>query len=146
VAVRAKSLDQPTPTELTLTESSVSGEPIRINTNRRYLARALNLGFREVYVFSPKTPVSCRDGRRQFAWALLNPESAIPPTTDVVRIESPRSEGHLRKDKSQPRKRKAKMTRSSPSQTHAAKSNGDGVATNGKAKAGARVNCKSTAS
>ena len=41
IAVRAKAADQAKPTEVVLNGSSWTGEPIRLNTNRKYLARAL---------------------------------------------------------------------------------------------------------
>ena len=89
VAIRAKSADQPRPTEVVLTGSEWSGEPIRINTNRKFLARAVKLGFQEMFVYGDTVPVLCRDDRRQYVWALLAPDSVIKPADDAIRIESP---------------------------------------------------------
>ena len=89
VAIRAKGEMQSQPTELVLAHSTFSGEPIRINTNRKFLARALKLGFRELLVYGDKMPVLCQDERRQYLWALLAPDSAIKPADDTIRIESP---------------------------------------------------------
>ena len=62
---------------------------MRINMNRKYLARAVKLGFDEVYLFSPKAPAFCRERDRSYVWALFDPESAVPPADEVIRIESP---------------------------------------------------------
>lgn len=76
-------------TELVLSRSTRTGEPVRFHTNRRYLLRAAELGFEQVHVVSPKAPVLCQDESRQYVWALLDPESAIDPTDETIRIESP---------------------------------------------------------
>jgi len=89
VAIRARGPGQAQPTEVVLSGSSYSGEPTRIHSNRKYLARALRLGFRELHVVSPKVPALCRDDRRSYAWALLDSKSAIGPSPDVVRVVSP---------------------------------------------------------
>ncbi|MCH7725294.1 MAG: hypothetical protein IH991_02255 [Planctomycetes bacterium] len=88
VAIRAKSENQPQPTEIQLSRSTCSGEPIRFNTNRKYLARACQLGFRQIHVFGNDVPVLCQDDTRQFVWALLTPEAAIKPSKDAIIIES----------------------------------------------------------
>jgi len=108
-AVRAEAEDQTKPTELLLANSTLSGVPMRVNMNRQYLARALALGFREVCLSSPKTPVLCRDEHRQFVWALLDPESALPPAEDAIRIESTKAEEHSRPSKPNPCTRKVAM-------------------------------------
>lgn len=88
VAVRGKSEDQPQPTELILSRSSYSGEPIRFNTNRKYLAKACQLGFRQIHLFGNNVPVLCQDDTRRLVWALLTPEAALQPSQDAIRIES----------------------------------------------------------
>jgi hypothetical protein len=95
VAIRAKAVDQAKPTEIVLTGSSWSGEPVRLNMNRKFLARALKLGFYDLLVYGDKAPVVCHDEHRHFVWATLDPESAIPPATDAIRIESPSAEPQL---------------------------------------------------
>ena len=68
VAIRARAQMQKEPTELVLSNSTCSDEPMRINMNRKYLARAVKLGFDEVHLYTPKVPVLCRDEyRRQMA-------------------------------------------------------------------------------
>jgi len=89
VIIRSLATDQPRPTELVLSNSTSSGEPIRTNLNRRFLTRAIQLGFRQFDLYGPKTPIVCRDDRRQYLIALLSTDSAIGPTEDVTRIESP---------------------------------------------------------
>jgi len=88
VAIRARAEMQKEPTELTLCDSTCSGEPIRINTSRKYLARAVKLGFEEIHLYTPKVPVMCRDEHRRYVWALLGPDSAIPPSEGAIRITS----------------------------------------------------------
>jgi len=87
--IRAQGESQPHPTELLLTGSKPLGEPVRFNTNRSYLQRALALGFRELHLFGPTSPVLCQDERRAYVWALLEPEAAIKPDRQAVRLESP---------------------------------------------------------
>jgi hypothetical protein len=88
VAVRARAEGQDRPTELILCRSGFSGAPVRLHTNRAFLARAVRLGFREVEVFGTSDPLTCREGLRTYAWQPLDRESAIEPTEDIVRIES----------------------------------------------------------
>ena len=122
VAVRGKAADQDLPTELILTGTTLSGEPVRVNTNRRFLGRAMALGFRDVYVTNPKTPVLCCDDRRQYAWAILEPKSAVAPSPDAIRIESQQSEAEVQRPQTRTRKRKVPMSESKPNENGRAKS------------------------
>ena len=79
VAIRARADGQTLPTELVPTGATLSGDPGRLNTNRRYLARPLKLGFREVHVFSPKAPVLCQDRDRTYVWALAPSDLGAAP-------------------------------------------------------------------
>ena len=92
VLVRAKSNDQPRPTEVVLSGSRLIGEPLQVGMDRRYLSRALALGFRELQFVNPHSPVLCDDGQRQFVWATLSPErdSTVPGSEvpEPIRIES----------------------------------------------------------
>jgi hypothetical protein len=56
VAVRARGSDRAQITELVLNRSGYSGSAVRINTNRSYLRRALQLGFREIGVAGVERP------------------------------------------------------------------------------------------
>ena len=110
IAVRGKSMDQPRATEAVLSSSTWSGEAVRININRRYLARALELGLRELFVYGPNTPVLCQDDRRSYVWAVLDPESAITPADDALRILSPADGPKPCPSPPKPPKRRRQMT------------------------------------
>ena len=88
VAIRARGSDQPQITELVLDRSSYSGPAIRINTNRNFLKRAIQLGFSEIGISDVETPVVCRQPHRVYAWQPLSGDAAIEPTDNVIRIES----------------------------------------------------------
>lgn len=106
VSVRARAQGQTTPTELILSNSSRAGEPIRLNTNRRYLHRAIALGFERLYLFGPRAPVLCQDEHRQYVWMPLDPDAAVKPADDAVRIASPAEPAHPAVTQSpQPRRR-----------------------------------------
>jgi len=88
VAIRARASDQPEITELILDRSSYAGPSIRINTNRNFLKRAIQLGFSEIGISDLETPVVCRQPHRVYAWQPLSGDAAIEPTDNVTRIES----------------------------------------------------------
>jgi hypothetical protein len=88
VCVRAADPLQP-PTELALSGATHTGKAMRLSTNRAYLARAISLGFREIYLFGPESPILCQDERRSYVWAVLEGEGAIRASKDAVRIASP---------------------------------------------------------
>jgi hypothetical protein len=88
VFIRAKAADEKQVTEVVLSRSTASGKPVRFATNRKYLARALALGFTELEVVDANTPVLCQDGRRRYVWMPLGKDDAIAPTDQAVRIES----------------------------------------------------------
>ena len=88
VAIRARGAEQSQITELVLNRSSYSGPPIRINTNRRFLGRALELGFSEIGISDVEAPVVCREEHRIYAWQPLSGDAAIEPADNVIRIES----------------------------------------------------------
>jgi len=90
VILRSRGSDGTPTTELVLTGSRLEGEPLRACTNRRFLARAVKLGFQSVELRSEDAPACCRDDRRTYIWALLGKESILKPDEIAVRIESPR--------------------------------------------------------
>jgi hypothetical protein len=90
VLVRAKPEGGGAPTELLLPNCRLTGDPVRIHMDRRFLARALKMGFRELTVTDPSSPVLCDDGRRQYLWALLGPASIIETSPNAIRIQPPR--------------------------------------------------------
>ena len=88
VVLRAQSAVPPRVTELVLSRSTCTGAAIAINTNRKYLVRALRLGFREILVFENNRPLLCQDEQRSYVWAVLDPEGIIKPDPNPIRIES----------------------------------------------------------
>jgi hypothetical protein len=88
IAVRARTYGSSTPTELVLTRSSRTGAPVRFCTNRKLLARAMQLGFDGMHVFGPDSPVLCVQGERKYVWMLLDKDGAIKPSKQAIRIES----------------------------------------------------------
>ncbi len=88
IAVRARGNGEGPATELVLSRSGYTGSPVRLQTNREFLARAIRLGFAEVEVADADSPLVCRDDRRILAWQPLPKDSAIAPAEDVTIIES----------------------------------------------------------
>ena len=87
VAIRARQAAEGKATELILNRSGRIGNEIRIASDRKYLKRAIDLGFSQIGIPSKHGPVICRDDRRQFIWALLE-DAAIPPSAESCRVES----------------------------------------------------------
>ena len=75
--------------ELVLGHSNLVGAPLVLNTNRRYLIQAAELGFTEICFFGNEVPVQCHDERRQYIWALLSAEEAVKAVDNPIRIEAP---------------------------------------------------------
>jgi hypothetical protein len=73
-------------TEIVLTRSTASGRGVRVVTDRHFLLRAVQLGFREVQVVQPNAPLVCQDPQRTYVWMPLDPQSALPPGQDVQRL------------------------------------------------------------
>ena len=88
IAVRAATDGAEVPTELVLTQSSRTGKSVRFCTNRKLLARAMQLGFDGLHVFGPESPVMCIRGNRKYVWMLLGKEGVIKPSKQAIRIES----------------------------------------------------------
>ena len=133
VAIRAKSEEQSTPTELILTNSSRSGEVIRFNTNRQFLARAMQLGFRDIHLTSPEAPAFCRDENRQYLWALLGKDGAIQPHENAIRIASPHVDDVSGSPKPKPGRKQPPMSQSRNNQNGRSRSNGADTGSDGQA-------------
>jgi hypothetical protein len=88
IAVRARTGHEGSATELVLNRSGYTGTPVRLQTNRELLARAIRLGFAELEVVAADAPLVCRDDRRVLAWQPLSKDSAIEASDDDTRIES----------------------------------------------------------
>jgi hypothetical protein len=92
VAVRARAEGRGPATELVLPRSAALGKPVRLCTDRRYVLRAVQLGFAEIEVTGPDRPVTCRDTTRAFVWMPLDKAGVIPPGADAVRVTPPGEE------------------------------------------------------
>jgi hypothetical protein len=80
VAIRAEDA-QGRIEEVTLARSKVSGPALLVVTDRRYLIRALRLGFLEILVAQPDRPLLCRDATRCYAWAPLVARAVVRKAT-----------------------------------------------------------------
>ena len=89
VAIRARQDDTSPLTELVLSRSRRIGPELRVQTNREFLARALDLGFTEFGFMSTEAPCVCTDATRTYAWQMLDPQSALAASGEVQRIASP---------------------------------------------------------
>ncbi len=89
VIIRALGEGQAQTSELVLSNSQLNGMPIRLNSNRQYLARALALGFREFHITKPAAPVLCQDERRRYIWAVLDEEGVLGPSDNPLVTASP---------------------------------------------------------
>jgi hypothetical protein len=87
IALRAAEENAPA-TELILSRSHYDGPPVRVCTNRAFLARALQLGFTTLEIADPSTPLACRDSDRLFAWQPLDKEAALAPDDNAIRLDS----------------------------------------------------------
>ncbi len=90
IAIRAKSIDTPAPTELVLSNSHRSGADLVVHLDRHYLTRALAMGFGRIYCIGSAEPMLARDDFRQYLLMPLGGEGAIAASEDCLRIESPR--------------------------------------------------------
>jgi hypothetical protein len=92
IAIRARSVDSMRPTEVVLTGSSCSGEPVRVSINRMYLARAARLGVRELCIFGEDKALLGSGDQWLHVLMPLEPGVSLPPAEDAIRIESPGTE------------------------------------------------------
>jgi hypothetical protein len=99
IAIRAGGEDQPQPTELLLSQSERIGDPLRISTDRQYLARALRLGFRELLFYAANAPVQCSDQTRHYLWAVLHRTRKLGQAPIVLIGASPIFEPSSRRPK-----------------------------------------------
>jgi hypothetical protein len=89
VAIRAAAEDSDQITELVLSNSRRVGEEILFQTDRTFLCRAAQLGFREIQLRDNTAPAYCHDDRRMYLWALLDEESVLRASDETTRISSP---------------------------------------------------------
>lgn len=88
VAIRARKDAALSPTELVLSRSERTGSEYRTQVSRRYLDRALTLGFREIGFARQSGPVLAYDESRWFVWMGLGEEGVIQDSEPRHRIES----------------------------------------------------------
>jgi len=118
VCLRVKDASQNRVSEVVLARSQYTGKPVRFCINRMLLARVLQLGFDEVHVQNPDSPVSCVDNQRTFVVMPLPKAGCIGPTEDAVRIAS--AEGRHPSQPLSPERKKTTMpTPSSNGNGHA---------------------------
>jgi len=89
VAIRAAAADLTNSTELVLSNSRRMGDEVCFSTNREFLNRAAELGFREIYLRNTEAPAYCQDDRRTYIWALLSGQDSIKGNSQTIRISSP---------------------------------------------------------
>jgi len=80
IAVRSRSEKGET-SEVVLSHAKREGPTLRVEMDRRYLIRALKLGFTEILVADARQPLFCEDARRTYLWMPLsdaNTEPAAP--------------------------------------------------------------------
>ncbi len=92
VIIRAQTAKEAKPTEVVLTGSSWSGDPVRLNVNCKQLARAATLGLSDLYIFGDEAPVSWSDATRTYVSSPLSRDCCVEPAADAIRIESPKGE------------------------------------------------------
>lgn len=88
LAIRAQVAGETPLTELVLSRSQVTGEPVRFHTNREYLEQGVSLGFGELLIVDANSPCIFEDDRRTYFWMVLNAEDALGPSADCVRMDS----------------------------------------------------------
>lgn len=88
VALLARAENAAPITRAILNHTRREGDELRWLTNRDYLLRAVQLGFREIELRGNEAPAVCRDARRVFVWSLLTPTEAIAVDSDVVDVMS----------------------------------------------------------
>jgi hypothetical protein len=121
VRLRARAEDSPQISEVLLSGSSCEGPPVRIACNRRFLWRAVQLGFRAILIRNATTPLVCRDETRTYLFMPL--DGVLAPAADAVRIVSgetlsvvteakPELQPQRDKPKPEPKRSRATMPRS----------------------------------
>jgi hypothetical protein len=91
VMLRASSTNTPRPAEMILRNSTKRGDDVRICTDRKFLARAAEMGFSEFHLPNDASPALATDASRTYLWMLLEQNGAIKPSDNCLRIESPLS-------------------------------------------------------
>jgi hypothetical protein len=88
VAIRAREPGQPGSTEVVLARSGYVGPPVRVQSSRRFLSRAVRLGFSTIELTGTSDPLVSRRDHRVYAWQPLSGDTAIAPSEVTTQIES----------------------------------------------------------
>jgi hypothetical protein len=104
VVLRAASVNTPRPVEMILRNSSKQGDDVRICTDRKFLARAAEMGFSDFYLPHDASPALATDVSRTYLWMLLDHQEALKPSDNCLRIESPLGSQPFRSSPTTPRK------------------------------------------
>jgi hypothetical protein len=88
LAIRAADPTHPAGTQLILSNSTRDGAEICFNTNRSFLLKAVQLGFRRLHFMSPDAAAVCKNDRATFVWMLLGKEDPVKATENTLTISS----------------------------------------------------------
>ena len=88
VALLAKGDGESPVTQVVLCNSRREGDEVRLNTDRQFLVRAAQLGFRELEIHAPESPLVCRDEHRVYLWASFAEKPVLTAGADAVQIAS----------------------------------------------------------
>jgi hypothetical protein len=123
-AVRARAESGDAAEEVVLVRSSVTGPPVRVVTDRRYLLRAVRLGFKEIEIGPGDRPLVCRDGQRTYLWMQLSHKPALP-SQSVPRTPEPTVPSAVSPESiPEPTRRITTMSRSVPANNGSTPRNG----------------------
>jgi hypothetical protein len=110
VVIREKGAEQTEMTELVLNRSSYCGPSIRVNSNRTFLSRALQLGFSEIGISGVEAPIVCRKQHQVYAWQPLSGDASLEPADNVIRIESSTATSEARQEHTPPETPRSTMS------------------------------------
>ena len=88
VLLRARAKVGTPATELHLINSQLTGESVRLVSGRKFLGRALDLGFTDISLWGPEGALQANDDRRNYIWMPWSEESFVPADVDTRRITS----------------------------------------------------------
>lgn len=88
VVVRAGGSGAASATELVLARSRATGDPARVATDRRFLARCLGLGGRTLLLAGAAGPVAGRCGAVTYGWQPLDRDAVLDPGAAALVLRS----------------------------------------------------------
>lgn len=89
VAIRAESTDQSNVAKRVLRNSRSNSHQLWLHTDRGFLVRGVQLGFREICLKSNIAPAFCQVDRRTYFWAVLTEDQVLPTVSGSTRISAP---------------------------------------------------------